>query len=239
MSRGGAKTREGEEVGLATLKKKAKTPTRIVPAGAVSMPRNTLNSISSSTVPPPCSPLKSRSKDTTMYLGRDQTPNDPGIKALRNAWMNQTRFVVIVGKKYGPFPWSPGYRIPQKRDGGLVDEECDNGSYAVLGWYRVKSCWCEYEPGRAGVDGVPLFIRWRFLFEWVAEQGVPWWLQRPPAGTNPRTTMDSSKDTGDDDNNLSNDLEDIEPVAGTQSESTTGTPFFRYHLYLPEAYRVP
>lgn len=223
-SRGGAKARGGEE-GPRTLKKKAETPTRIVPADAVSLPRNTIDPIWSGAVPPSGSPLKARSRDTTMYLGRDQAPNDPGIKALEAAWANQTRFVVIVGKKYAPFPWSPGYRTPQEADGGSGDEECDNGSYAVLGWYRVRSCWCEYEPGRAEAGGVPLFVRWRFLFEWVAEQGVPWWLQRSPSRANPRTTRDAGSDTGaedDEDENLSDDLQDLESSSVAQSESTTG-----------------
>ena len=171
-------------------------PTRIVPADTVTMPRNTVGPISFNTAPVSGAPGKPRSKDMTMYLGRDQTLDDTGVKSLQNAWVNKTCFVVIVGKKYGPFPWSPGYRPPQDTDDGAVE---DGGSYAVLGWYRVKSYWCEYEPGRAGIDGVgvPLFIRWRFLFEWAVEQGVPWWLQ-------------------------SVNLQAPESVAGTQSESTPG-----------------
>jgi hypothetical protein len=153
-----------------------------------------------------------------MYLDRDQTTGDPGIKLLNNAWVNQTPFVVVVGKKYNSFPWSLGFRPPQKADSGPAqgdddDVEDDNASYAVLGWYRVKHYWCEYEPGRAGGNGVPLFIRWRFLFEWVVEQGPPWWLQRPPAPT----IIGASDDTVDDES-LS--------VDATQSKPTTG--MFRF-----------
>ena len=97
--------------------------------------------------------------------------------------------MVIVGKKYGLFPWSPGYRPPPQGANGEAGE--DDGSYAVLGWYRVKSYWSEYEPGRVGVYvGAPLFVWWRILFEWVAEQGVPWWLRRPHVEENPPTTID-------------------------------------------------
>ena len=233
MSRGGAKGREGEEVGPMTLKKKAKTPARIVPADAISVPRNILDPISTSAMPPSGSPPKPRSKDATMYLGRDQTPNDLGVRALKKAWTNQTRFVVIVGKKYAPFPCSPGYRTPHEANGGSGDDEYDNGSYAVLGWYRVKSHWCEYEPGSARADGVPLFVRWKFLFEWVAEQGVPWWLQRQ---ANPHMTMHASSDTGNDDDNLLDDPQAIESTF--ESESTTGMRLFRNHFHATEAYKV-
>ena len=218
---GGAKAREGEKVGPKTQKKKATNPVRVVPADNITMPRNTVDPyIQSSTVPVSGACAKTRSKDMTMYLGRDQTPDDLGVKALQNAWRNNTRFIVIVGKKYGPFPWSLGYR-PQDADGEAGED--DDSSYAVLGWYRVKSYWCEYELGRPGTDGVPLFVRWRFLFEWVAEQGVPWWLRRPPLGANPPTTIDTSDYT------VTN-LDAPESVPGAQSESAPGTPLIQKYL---------
>ena len=171
-----------------------------------------------------------------MYLGRDQTPDDPGVKSLYNAWMDQSRFVVIIGKKYRPFPWSPGY-CPQEADSGSVEEDDDNGSYAVLGWYRVKSCWYEYEPGKAGEDGVPLFIRWRFLFEWVAEQGVPWWLQQPRGAANPCTTMGAGDNSlgGDEGLSANSDQQAIESAPVVQPGPTTGTLFL---IYQAEAHMV-
>ena len=213
---GGAKAREGEKVSLKTRKEKATNPTRFVPAENVAAPRNTLDPyVLSNNVPVSGARVKSRSKDMTMYLGRDQTPDDLGVKSLQNAWRNKTRFVVIVGKKYGPFPWSPGYRpLPQDADGETGE---DDGSYAVLGWYRVKYYWSEYELGKVGIDGVPLFVRWRFLFEWVAEQGIPWWLRRPPVKENMSTT------TGRIEHTVA-DLQAPVSVAAAQSGSTPGMP---------------
>jgi len=201
-------------------------PTRIVPADNVTMPRNTVDPY----IPPNAVPVSGDCakvpKDMTMYLGRDQTPDDPGVKSLQNAWRNKTRFVVIVGKKYGPFPWSLGYR-PQD---AASEEGEDDSSYAVLGWYRVKSYWSEYEPGKPGIDGVPLYVRWRFLFEWVAEQGVPWWLRRPPSKVNPpTTTMDTS------DNTVAN-LQAPLSVPGAQSESALGTPLIQGYLDFTKAH---
>ena len=225
---GGAKAREGDKVGPKTRKQKATNPTRIVPAGNIAVPRNTLDPyVQSNNVPMSGARVKSRPKDMTMYLGRDQTPDDLGVKSLQNAWKNQTRFVVIVGKKYGPFPWSPGYRPPQDADGEASE---DDSSYAVLGWYRVKSYWSEYEPGAAGIDGVPLFVRWRFLFEWVAEQGVPWWLRRPPVRANLPTTI------GEIDYTIAN-LQVPVFAPGEQSESTPGTPLNQKYI-LPKLTRL-
>jgi len=204
-------------------------PTRIVPADNVTMPRNTVDPY----IPPNAVPVSGKCakvpKDMTMYLGRDQTPDDLGVKSLKNAWRNKTRFVVIVGKKYGPFPWSLRYR-PQDTDGGEGKGE-DDSSYAVLGWYRVKSYWCEYEPGKAGIDGVPLYIRWRFLFEWVAEQGIPWWLRRSLLEVNPPTTMDTS------DNTVAK-LQSPLSVPGAQSESAPGTPLIQRYLDFTKAHTV-
>jgi len=174
-----------------------------------------------------------------MYIGRDQTPDDVGVRSLKNACENRTRFVVIVGKKYAPFLWSPGYRPrphprgwPGPKDGDDSDDDDDDkGSYAVLGWYRVRSYWCEYEPGRPDMDGVRLFVRWKFLFEWVAEQGVPWWLRKSPVRVNVHTTVPVG---GAED--LPANLQ--EPVTVTQSMSAPGTRFFRYYLYLAGAYRA-
>ncbi|KAG8804900.1 hypothetical protein FRC17_005844, partial [Serendipita sp. 399] len=56
----------------------------------------------------------------------------------------------------------------------------ERGRYTVLGWYSIRDAWPELEPGRPnGLDGehTPLFIRWRFAFEWIEEQGTPWWVQ--------------------------------------------------------------
>ena len=102
-----------------------------------------------------------------MYLGRHQTPDDLGFESLQNAWRDKSCFVVIIGKKHGLFPWSPGYRPPPQGANGEAGE--DDGSYAVLGWYRVKSYWSEYEPGRVGVyvgarcsyDGESCLNGWR------------------------------------------------------------------------------
>lgn len=222
---GGAKAREGEKVTLKTRKNKATNPTRFVPAENVAAPRNTLDPyVLPNNVPASGARVKSRSKDMTMYLGRDQTPDDLGVKSLQNAWRNKTRFVVIVGKKYGPFPWSPGYR-PQDADDETGE---DDGSYAVLGWYRVKYYWAEYEPGKAGIDGVPLFVRWRFLFEWVTEQGVPWWLRRPPMGEHLPTTRDGFEHTVAK-------LQAPVSVAGAQSESTPGMPLIQKQLEFPQS----
>jgi hypothetical protein len=215
--RGGGKLREGDQVGSVTQKKIAKSPTRIMPVGTISTPRNILDPVQPNTASWLGTPPKPQAKDRTMYLERDQTTNDQGIKLLTNACANNTQFVVIVGKKYGSFPWSLGYRPPHE---GLVGDDGDNGSYAVLGWYRVKAYWCEYEPGRAGVDGVPLFVRWKFLFEWVAEQGVPWWLQRPLVQTDPATAVDVGDSIVGSDESLSK-ATDSAPLP--QCRFTTGT----------------
>ena len=197
-------------------------PTRFVPAENIAAPRNTLDPhVSPNSVPTSSARAKSRLKDMTMYLGRDQTPDDLGVKSLQNAWRNKTRFVVTVGKKYGPFPWSPGYRPPSQDADGEADE--DDSSYAVLGWYRVKSYWSEYEPGKVGIDGVPLFVRWRFLFEWVAEQGVPWWLRRPPVGESLPSTI------GEIGYTIAN-LQTPVSVPRVHSESTPGMPLIQKWL---------
>jgi len=83
---------------------------------------------------------------------------------------------------------------------------------------------------KAGIDGVPLYVRWRFLFEWVAEQGVPWWLRRPPSKANPHTTtMDTS------DNTVAN-LQAPLSVPGAQSESAPGTPLVQRYLDFAKAH---
>src|SRR5258706_1032182 len=155
---GGAKAREGEKVAPKTREKKAMNPTCFVPAENIAAPRNTLDPhVSPNNVPTSSARAKSQLKDTMMYLGRDQTPDDLGVKSLQNAWRNKTRFVVTVGKKYSPFPWSPGYRPPSQDADGEADE--DDGLYAVLGWYEVKSYWSEYDPRKVGIDGVLLIVR--------------------------------------------------------------------------------
>jgi len=78
--------------------------------------------------------------------------------------------------------------VKEKRDAtGVEDEQC-RGRYAVLGWYRIRDAWEELEAGGMPPDGdphlddrfndqVPLFVRFKFAFEWVEAQGTPWWIE--------------------------------------------------------------
>jgi hypothetical protein len=72
-------------------------------------------------------------------------------------------------------------------DAKLTENQENNGraKYAVLGWYLIRDSWAELEPGGGLVEAAsqddhrstPLFIRWKFTFEWVKSQGEPWWIQ--------------------------------------------------------------
>jgi hypothetical protein len=71
-------------------------------------------------------------------------------------------------------------------DAKLTENQENNGraKYTVLGWYLIRDSWTELEPGGELVKSAsqddhqtPLFIRWKFAFEWVKSQGKPWWIQ--------------------------------------------------------------
>jgi hypothetical protein len=72
-------------------------------------------------------------------------------------------------------------------DAKLTGNQENNGraKYTVLGRYLIRDSWAELEPGGeltklASQDdhqSTPLFIRWKFAFEWVKSQGKPWWIQ--------------------------------------------------------------
>jgi hypothetical protein len=93
--------------------------------------------------------------------------------------------VVIVAKDYKWWPLA--MRDVNLDDAKLTGNQENNGraKYTVLGWYLIRDSWAELEPGEELIGSTsqddhqltPLFIRWKFAFEWVKSQGKPWWIQ--------------------------------------------------------------
>ncbi|PWN30927.1 hypothetical protein BDZ90DRAFT_257978 [Jaminaea rosea] len=84
-----------------------------------------------------------------LSLASSQSRHDPRIAALLSSQRHGIPIILIMGENYP-----------------LADFELNCG-FAVLGWYLVTHCWAEGEA-----EGM---VRWKMRFEWMEEQGVPWW----------------------------------------------------------------
>lgn len=84
-----------------------------------------------------------------LTLASSQSRHDPRIAALLSSQRHGIPIILIMGENYP-----------------LAEFELNCG-FAVLGWYSVMHCWAEREA-----EGM---VRWKMRFEWVEEQGVPWW----------------------------------------------------------------
>jgi hypothetical protein len=122
--------------------------------------------------------------DPKRHLDRDQAPDDLSVGRLLAAKSKRDPIVLIVGSNYR---WWPLMMNDIGADSTVLENHDDRrGRYAVLGWYLVRDAWQELEPGKAdsvqSTDGrwvseTALCARWRFSFQWIEEQGTPWWVE--------------------------------------------------------------
>ncbi|KAG8844727.1 hypothetical protein FRB91_002373 [Serendipita sp. 411] len=153
---------------------------REVASSSVKHPRNSadelLSSICGSATAP--SPSKKGTKlDAQRFLERDQSTNR-AVKSLLQARDDLVPVALIVGRDYRWWPLQMDFACSIAPD--TIQDSDDKARYAILGWYMVRDAWPELEPGKpTGPDGerTPLFIRWKFAFEWIEAQGTPWWIQ--------------------------------------------------------------
>ncbi|OXG39367.1 hypothetical protein J010_07025 [Cryptococcus neoformans] len=110
-------------------------------------------------------------------LQADQSPLDARVETLLLAAERRTPLVLIAGEGYGQLPWKL---------------DC---AYVVLGWYWISYTWAEAEPVGKGVmppRDRDYFHRYKIRFDWVNNQGEPWWdceSQIPlNLGTSPKNT---------------------------------------------------
>lgn len=147
-------------------------------------PRNDADNVDSFTSPDPKVRKNTVSIDPKRHLDRDQTPDDLNVGRLLAAKLQNDPIVLIVGSNYR---WWPLMMNDIGADSTLLGNQDDRrGRYAVLGWYLVRDAWQELEPGMVesvqSKDGLwvsqtTLRARWRFSFEWIEEQGTPWWIE--------------------------------------------------------------
>ncbi|WVR03962.1 hypothetical protein IAU60_000961 [Kwoniella sp. DSM 27419] len=97
-------------------------------------------------------------------LKADQARSDARVDTLLTAYERRTPIVLIAGEGYDHLPWTLG---------------C---AYVVLGWYWISLVWVEAEHAAFGIPPHPdrtYFHRYKVRFDWVEEQGEPWWLPQP------------------------------------------------------------
>lgn len=93
-------------------------------------------------------------------LQTDQSPLNARIETLLQAAERRTPLVLIAGEGYRQLPWKL---------------DC---AYVVLGWYWISYTWVEAEPVGKGVlppRDRDYFHRYKIRFDWVKNQGEPWW----------------------------------------------------------------
>ncbi|KAG8755094.1 hypothetical protein FRC14_004366 [Serendipita sp. 396] len=161
-------------------RKESSPSVREVASSSVKHPRNSADELlpticESATAP---SPSKKGTKlDAQRFLERDQSTNR-AVKSLLQARDDLVPVALIVGRDYRWWPLQMDFACSIAPD--TIQDSDDKARYAILGWYMVRDAWPELEPGKpTGQDGerTPLFIRWKFAFEWIEAQGTPWWIQ--------------------------------------------------------------
>lgn len=88
-------------------------------------------------------------------LKEDQRRDNVRVRALLNCQRTNTPVVLLAGSKYPHFAYLETIGV----------------RYAVLGYYFVRSVWVEAEPI---AESSNYHTRFKFAFEWVPSQGVPW-----------------------------------------------------------------
>lgn len=119
------------------------------------------------------------------YLDKDQSDTGHNIRTLLKAKVTRKPIALIVGRYYRwwPLRMRDVGRFERETHGGRKNE--GRGKYAVLGWYIIRDAWAELEPGKPETKqgetnrspATSLFVRWKFAFEWIEEQGTPWWIE--------------------------------------------------------------
>ncbi|WRT65553.1 uncharacterized protein IL334_002498 [Kwoniella shivajii] len=110
-------------------------------------------------------------------LQADQSHLDARVDTLLLAYERKTPIILIAGKGYEGLPW---------------DLEC---AYVVLGWYWISSSWVEAEISPKEVsppEGRNYFHRVKIRFDWIENQGEPWWINPLPQGNKVLTAMRES-----------------------------------------------
>ncbi|KAA1473949.1 hypothetical protein DENSPDRAFT_780878 [Dentipellis sp. KUC8613] len=106
--------------------------------------------------------LHSKSGQLHRQRAANQLADDKSVRALLKNHQIGEPLVLLADDRYALFPYdlaTPGY------------------TYVVLGRYRIVHAWAEYQPNGAEAARV---IRYKFAFEWCAEQGAPWWCPEEP-----------------------------------------------------------
>ncbi|KAF8894103.1 hypothetical protein BD779DRAFT_1783639 [Infundibulicybe gibba] len=93
-------------------------------------------------------------------LADDQLAQDKSVRALISNYHQNRPIALLIDDKYALFPYDLGYK-------GIA--------YAVLGFYTIRYAWAEFEPSNNDRGRV---IRYKFVFQWCAGQGEPWWIPR-------------------------------------------------------------
>ncbi|KZS98688.1 hypothetical protein SISNIDRAFT_448982 [Sistotremastrum niveocremeum HHB9708] len=101
---------------------------------------------------------------------RDQDENLPSVRGLLKAERERQPVVLVAGSRY--------LEVDEK----LAKPLHPDVGYAVLGWYYIVFSWSEYQEitidGSNKTEGseTKRLKRRKFIFQWMEEQGAPWWL---------------------------------------------------------------